>query len=283
MARHRAVQADVWGHFCTGRAGRAVQQPGRPAATHGSPAGSSKPSHTASHTAVTAHCRLPPHHLAHGPQAVVNGWLDVLLSHKQHHGEGAGQHDQLFHHPAGAKALAAPGTAGMAQQESAVWAYGGWEAGRYNWQAPPARVKRGPGQTGSQQTEHLTASMPAAIAAQQPPPAQGSTTPSIAHPSAHSPTLSAIHPPTMSDACLATAVPDPMETPMSARRSAGASFTPSPVIATTWPFRQAHRHAGTPGRHIWQARDGLVWCVLSCGVGRNCRGTCAAGRFLPAS
>ncbi len=34
----------------------------------------------------------------------------------------------------------------------------------------------------------------------------------------------------------ATSVPDaPMATPMSARRRAGASFTPSPVIATTWP------------------------------------------------
>ena len=38
---------------------------------------------------------------------------------------------------------------------------------------------------------------------------------------------------TMSDACFATAVPLPMATPMSARFSAGASFTPSPVIATT--------------------------------------------------
>ena len=34
----------------------------------------------------------------------------------------------------------------------------------------------------------------------------------------------------------ATSVPDrPIATPMSARRSAGASLTPSPVIATTWP------------------------------------------------
>lgn len=39
----------------------------------------------------------------------------------------------------------------------------------------------------------------------------------------------------MSDAERATAVPDPMPTPMSARMRAGASFTPSPVIATTWP------------------------------------------------
>lgn len=38
---------------------------------------------------------------------------------------------------------------------------------------------------------------------------------------------------TMSEAPLATAVPDPMATPMSASLSAGASFTPSPVMATT--------------------------------------------------
>ena len=41
---------------------------------------------------------------------------------------------------------------------------------------------------------------------------------------------------TIVDASRATSVPEtPMATPMSARRSAGASFTPSPVIATTWP------------------------------------------------
>ncbi len=35
----------------------------------------------------------------------------------------------------------------------------------------------------------------------------------------------------------ATSVPlTPIATPMSARRSAGASLTPSPVIATTWPW-----------------------------------------------
>ncbi len=40
---------------------------------------------------------------------------------------------------------------------------------------------------------------------------------------------------TMSAVCLATSVPVmPMATPMLARLSAGASFTPSPVIATTW-------------------------------------------------
>lgn len=43
---------------------------------------------------------------------------------------------------------------------------------------------------------------------------------------------------TMSAAPLATAVPLPIATPMSARASAGASFTPSPVIATTWPWGQ---------------------------------------------
>ena len=41
---------------------------------------------------------------------------------------------------------------------------------------------------------------------------------------------------TRSAACRATSVPrPPMATPMSARRSAGASLTPSPVIATTAP------------------------------------------------
>ena len=41
---------------------------------------------------------------------------------------------------------------------------------------------------------------------------------------------------TMVAASRATSVPlRPMATPMSARRSAGASLTPSPVIATTWP------------------------------------------------
>ena len=40
---------------------------------------------------------------------------------------------------------------------------------------------------------------------------------------------------TMSDASLATSVPAmPMAIPMSARESAGASLSPSPVIATTW-------------------------------------------------
>ena len=32
------------------------------------------------------------------------------------------------------------------------------------------------------------------------------------------------------------AAPEPMATPMSASFSASASFTPSPVMATTWPF-----------------------------------------------
>ena len=41
---------------------------------------------------------------------------------------------------------------------------------------------------------------------------------------------------TIVDASRATSVPErPIATPMSARRSAGASLTPSPVIATTWP------------------------------------------------
>ena len=41
---------------------------------------------------------------------------------------------------------------------------------------------------------------------------------------------------TMSDASLAASVPFmPMATPTSARLRAGASFTPSPVMATTWP------------------------------------------------
>ncbi len=39
-------------------------------------------------------------------------------------------------------------------------------------------------------------------------------------------------------ASLATSVPAiPIATPMSAFFSAGASLTPSPVIATTWPLR----------------------------------------------
>ena len=43
---------------------------------------------------------------------------------------------------------------------------------------------------------------------------------------------------TRSAASRATSVPcAPIATPMSASRSAGASFTPSPVIATTWPAR----------------------------------------------
>ena len=43
----------------------------------------------------------------------------------------------------------------------------------------------------------------------------------------------------MSAALLATSVPVmPMAAPMSARLSAGASFTPSPVMATTWPRRR---------------------------------------------
>ena len=41
----------------------------------------------------------------------------------------------------------------------------------------------------------------------------------------------------MRPAFLATSVPDPMATPMSAALIAGASLTPSPVMATTWPFR----------------------------------------------
>ena len=41
---------------------------------------------------------------------------------------------------------------------------------------------------------------------------------------------------TMSDALFDTSVPEmPMATPMSAFLRAGASFTPSPVIATTSP------------------------------------------------
>uniref|UniRef100_A0A2P2M3J4 Calcium-transporting ATPase 3 endoplasmic reticulum-type n=1 Tax=Rhizophora mucronata TaxID=61149 RepID=A0A2P2M3J4_RHIMU len=38
---------------------------------------------------------------------------------------------------------------------------------------------------------------------------------------------------TMSEALFATAVPDPIAIPISAFFKAGASFTPSPVIATT--------------------------------------------------
>ena len=45
-----------------------------------------------------------------------------------------------------------------------------------------------------------------------------------------------------------TAVPVPMATPMSAFRSAGASLTPSPVMATTCPWRaQSAQHFGTSG------------------------------------
>ena len=40
---------------------------------------------------------------------------------------------------------------------------------------------------------------------------------------------------TMSEASLATSVPLPMATPMSAACRAGASFTPSPVMATISP------------------------------------------------
>ena len=40
----------------------------------------------------------------------------------------------------------------------------------------------------------------------------------------------------MAPASRATSVPVmPIATPMSARRSAGASLTPSPVMATIWP------------------------------------------------
>ncbi len=39
----------------------------------------------------------------------------------------------------------------------------------------------------------------------------------------------------MRPAFLATSVPVPMAMPMSAALIAGASFTPSPVMATTWP------------------------------------------------
>mmetsp|Transcript_10395 Transcript_10395/g.33012 ORF Transcript_10395/g.33012 Transcript_10395/m.33012 type:complete len:237 (-) Transcript_10395:1933-2643(-) len=47
---------------------------------------------------------------------------------------------------------------------------------------------------------------------------------------------------TMSDASLATSVPVmPMATPMSASLSAGASFTPSPVMATTSPSSLSSR------------------------------------------
>jgi hypothetical protein len=41
---------------------------------------------------------------------------------------------------------------------------------------------------------------------------------------------------TMADACFATSVPlTPMAIPMSTVCRAGASLTPSPVMATTWP------------------------------------------------
>mmetsp|Transcript_7535 Transcript_7535/g.11806 ORF Transcript_7535/g.11806 Transcript_7535/m.11806 type:complete len:405 (-) Transcript_7535:11-1225(-) len=47
---------------------------------------------------------------------------------------------------------------------------------------------------------------------------------------------------TMSDASFATAVPViPIAMPMSASLSAGASLTPSPVMATTWPFSLSSR------------------------------------------
>nr|GLL21052.1 hypothetical protein PanWU01x14_004110 [Ipomoea trifida] len=46
---------------------------------------------------------------------------------------------------------------------------------------------------------------------------------------------------TISELSLATSVPwIPMESPMSASLSAGASFVPSPVTATTWPFCFRH-------------------------------------------
>ncbi len=67
----------------------------------------------------------------------------------------------------------------------------------------------------------------------------------------------------MTAACLETSVPViPMAMPMSAFFSAGASFTPSPVIATTWPFlrRMSTRwtlssgetRAMTPMLSIWR-------------------------------
>jgi hypothetical protein len=47
---------------------------------------------------------------------------------------------------------------------------------------------------------------------------------------------------TMAEAARATSVPVlPIATPISARRSAGASFTPSPVIEHTWPWRCRER------------------------------------------
>ena len=62
---------------------------------------------------------------------------------------------------------------------------------------------------------------------------------------------------TIAAASRATAVPrDPMATPMSASRSAGASLTPSPVIATTSPRRRS-----VFGRAAASARGG---CARRC-------------------
>jgi len=62
---------------------------------------------------------------------------------------------------------------------------------------------------------------------------------------------------TMSLASLATSVPViPMATPMSASFRAGASFTPSPVIATMWPISRRRRTISCAS-----SSDGLPYVV----------------------
>ena len=67
----------------------------------------------------------------------------------------------------------------------------------------------------------------------------------------------------------ATSVPDaPIATPMSARRSAGASFTPSPVIATVWPWA---RSASTTRSFVSGSLRATMSSGLSAGARRRAR------------
>ncbi len=64
------------------------------------------------------------------------------------------------------------------------------------------------------------------------------------------------------DASFATSVPDPSATPMLAARSAGASFTPSPVIATISPCAWSMRTIRSLCSGSMRAKTVVWWSVF---------------------
>ena len=70
----------------------------------------------------------------------------------------------------------------------------------------------------------------------------------------------------MSAACMAASVPEPMAIPRSEVVRAGASLTPSPTMATTWPSERSFSMA-------WTLPSGVTSAITSAGSMPTCSAT----------